>query len=72
MDFGDATTGTKLYQKKTYHRNWWTGADLHEPELDDNDLTWHEFSQACPNVPTTGGADLPTPPDLGKTIEELA
>ena len=62
MDFGDFTAGTKNWQKKIYHRNWWALADLHEPELNDNDLTWHEFSQACPGVPTTGGADPPVPP----------
>ena len=72
LDFGDFEAGTKNWQKKTFHRNWWTGADLHEPEFDDNDLTWYEFSQACPDVTTTGSADPPTPPVTVKTIEELA
>ena len=72
LDFGDFEAGTKNGKKKTFHRNWWTGADLHEPEFDDNDLTWYEFSQACPGVSTIGSADPPTPPYVGKTIEELA
>ena len=47
LDFGDFPAGTKNLKKKTFHRGWWAAADLHEPEFDDNDLTWHEFSQAC-------------------------
>ena len=72
MAYGDFAEGTKKGQKKTFHRNWWAGADLHDSELDDNDLTWFEFSQACPNVTTIGGPAPPTPPSTVPTIEELA
>lgn len=58
LEYGDETTGANDRQKKKYHRDWWTGA-----ELNGNDLTWSIFTQICPGVPVTGSPDPPAEPE---------
>jgi len=44
---------------------------MHDPDWSDNDLTWYEFSRACPSMTVIGSPDPPEPPLKFKTPEEL-